>query len=102
MSTDGERLARLEERMTDVEADVQRLDIEVNVGQPGRPAVRSRLHQLEQFNAAAKAAEAARHALKSALAAKATRGERRLTVLIAGVNLLVVAAGVVIAILYHQ
>ena len=88
--------------MTDVEADVQALNIEVNVGQPGRPAIRSRLHQLEQFNAAAKAAEAARDALRAAVAAKATSRERKVTVMIAAANLIIVAAGVLVAVLAHQ
>lgn len=43
----------------------------------GTERSRKRLHDLEQFNAAAKAAEAARDAARSAIAARASDNERR-------------------------
>lgn len=61
-----ERVARLEERVTALAAQVSELDHE------GTERSRSRLHRLEQDIAARKAAEAAVHALNATLAARRT------------------------------
>lgn len=81
--------------MSAIESEVAEINIEVNTGQGDRRSVRYRIHQLEQYNAAAKAAEAARDALKSAQAAKASARERSFTVWIAAINLLLVIVGVI-------
>jgi len=102
MTTPEARLARLEERVDNIAADVERLDAEL--GHAGNQAtVRGRLHVLENYNAAAKAAEAAMEATKSAQAAVATGRDRRLAMMIAAGNLVIVAIGVIIAaVLQHH
>lgn len=58
MSELGERLARLEEQMSELRDDVRAIDRVLN-GPPRDDSFRGRLHKLETSDAAARAAEAA-------------------------------------------
>lgn len=79
------------------------VNIQHQIGDSGTPgSVRGRLHMLEQYNAAAKAADAARSAAMTAQAAVATARDRRFTMAIAFANLVVVFAGVLIAAALHH
>jgi hypothetical protein len=96
------RISSLERRMDAVEREVNDLNMIVNIGEGDRPSLRSRVHLLESYNAASKAADAARDALKSAQAAAASRRERHFALGIALANVLIVTVGVLVAATIHH
>jgi hypothetical protein len=83
------RLARLEERVTELATDVARLDSDL--GGAGRvDSVRGRLHVLENFNAAEKAAEAALSAVRSARGQQHAEKGQMIALVLTAINILAV------------
>jgi hypothetical protein len=92
------RVAVIQERVAELRDDVDRLTSDL--GSSSNPSsVRGRLHVIENYNAASKAASAALDARKSAEAAVATRHDRRQMLWLGAFNAGVAAAGVLAAIL---